>query len=89
MCAVFSVVVFNDSCVERDGLIGEKTEGGMLLVERVKAACSVINGCERTESEKTSTFIYLVFSHEARTRHSNLKGDFFQLTPSPSLLVHN
>ena len=39
--------------------------------------------------KKTSTFLYLVFSHEARTRHSNLKGDFFQLTPSPSLLVHN
>ena len=43
------------SCVEiygccRDGLIGEKTEGGMLLVERVKAACSVINGCEQTDS---------------------------------------
>ena len=52
MCTLFSVVVFNDSCVERDGLIGEKTEGGMLLVERVKAACSVINSCERTESEK-------------------------------------
>ena len=46
MGTLFSVVVFNDSCVERDGLIGEKTEGGMLLVERVKAACSVINGCE-------------------------------------------